>query len=70
MIDELDTKIHPILLKYIMNMFPDLSVNKNHAQLIFTSHDLSTMSSVRCSEEMKFGLWQKGMGKTQSFICL
>ena len=45
MIDELDTKIHPILLKYIMNMFPDLSVNKNHAQLIFTSHDLSTMSS-------------------------
>ena len=44
-IDELDAKIHPILLKHIINMFTDLSVNKNNAQLIFTSHDLSTMNS-------------------------
>ena len=44
-IDELDAKIHPILLKYIINMYTDLSVNKNNAQLIFTSHDLSTMNS-------------------------
>ena len=44
-IDELDAKIHPILLKHIINMFTDLNVNKNNAQLIFTSHDLSTMNS-------------------------
>ena len=44
-IDELDAKIHPILLKHIINMFTDLKVNKNNAQLIFTSHDLSTMNS-------------------------
>lgn len=44
-IDELDAKIHPILLKHIINMFTDLDVNKNKAQLIFTSHDLSTMNS-------------------------
>lgn len=44
-IDELDAKIHPVLLKHIINMFTDLSVNKNNAQLIFTSHDLSTMNS-------------------------
>ena len=44
-IDELDAKIHPILLKYIINMYTDLNVNKNNAQLIFTSHDLSTMNS-------------------------
>lgn len=44
-IDELDAKIHPILLKHIISMFTDLSVNKNNAQLIFTSHDLSTMNS-------------------------
>ena len=44
-IDELDAKIHPILLKHIINMFTDLGVNKNKAQLIFTSHDLSTMNS-------------------------
>ena len=44
-IDELDAKIHPLLLKHIIGMFTDLSVNKNNAQLIFTSHDLSTMNS-------------------------
>ncbi len=44
-IDELDAKIHPILLKYIISLFNDLSVNRNGAQLIFTSHDLSTMNN-------------------------
>lgn len=44
-IDELDAKIHPILLKHIVNMYTDLNVNKSNAQLIFTSHDLSTMNS-------------------------
>lgn len=44
-IDELDAKIHPVLLRYIIDKFTDLNVNKNNAQLIFTSHDLSTMNS-------------------------
>ena len=44
-IDELDAKIHPILLKYIILLFQDMSINKKGAQLIFTSHDLSTMNS-------------------------
>ena len=44
-IDELDAKIHPILLRYIIMMFNDMSINRHKAQLIFTSHDLSTMNS-------------------------
>jgi AAA15 family ATPase/GTPase len=44
-IDELDAKIHPVLLKYIIMMFNNMEVNKKRAQLIFTSHDLSTMNS-------------------------
>lgn len=44
-IDELDAKIHPVLLRHIIMMFNDMSVNRNGAQLIFTSHDLSTMIS-------------------------
>lgn len=44
-IDELDAKIHPVLLRYIIMMFSDMSINKETAQLIFTSHDLSTMNS-------------------------
>ena len=44
-IDELDAKIHPALLKYIIMMFNDMKINRHGAQLIFTSHDLSTMNS-------------------------
>ncbi len=44
-IDELDAKIHPVLLRYIIMMFNDMSINQNKAQLVFTSHDLSTMNS-------------------------
>ena len=44
-IDELDTKIHPVLLKYLIMTFSNMEKNKKGAQLIFTSHDLSTMNS-------------------------
>jgi AAA15 family ATPase/GTPase len=44
-IDELDAKIHPVLLRYIIMLFNNMEVNKKGAQLIFTSHDLSTMNS-------------------------
>ena len=44
-IDELDAKIHPVLLRYIIMMYNDMNINRHNAQLIFTSHDLSTMNS-------------------------
>ena len=44
-IDELDAKIHPVLLKYVIMLYNNMTINKHGAQLIFTSHDLSTMNS-------------------------
>lgn len=44
-IDELDAKIHPVLLQYIIELFTNMNINKKHGQLIFTSHDLSTMNN-------------------------
>ena len=44
-IDELDAKIHPVLLRYVIMLFTNMEINKNGAQLIFTSHDLSTMNN-------------------------
>jgi AAA15 family ATPase/GTPase len=44
-IDELDSKIHPKLLQYIIELYRNPIKNKNGAQLIFTSHDLMTMTS-------------------------
>ena len=42
-VDELDAKLHPKLLRYVILLFKDPEVNKNGAQLIFTSQDVSTM---------------------------
>lgn len=44
-IDELDSKLHPKLLQYIISLYNDPYKNPHKAQLIFTSHDISTMNS-------------------------
>lgn len=42
-IDELDSKLHPKLLRFIVALFHDPAVNKSGAQLLFTSQDVSIM---------------------------
>ena len=44
-VDELDAKLHPLLLQYIVRLFADPLVNRKRAQLIFTSQDIITMNS-------------------------
>lgn len=43
-IDELDAKLHPLLLNYIIKLYSNPETNTKNSQLIFTSHDLSTMN--------------------------
>ena len=53
--DELDAKLHPKLLKFIIMLFKNPEINTNNAQLVFTSHDVSTMkSSVFRTDEIWF----------------
>lgn len=44
-VDELDAKLHPKLLEFIIQLFTNKETNKKGAQLILTSHDVSTMNS-------------------------
>lgn len=44
-VDELDAKLHPKLLRYIIFLFKNTEINRRGAQLLFTSHDLTTMSN-------------------------
>ena len=44
-VDELDAKLHSKMLEQVINLYTDKQVNTKGAQLIFTSHDLSTMNS-------------------------
>ena len=42
-IDELDSSFHSTVTKYLLSLFHSEIFNKNHAQLILTSHDLKLM---------------------------
>lgn len=44
-IDELDIRLHTLLVKKLIEMFLDPNVNKNNAQLIFTTHDTNLLDS-------------------------
>ena len=44
-VDELDAKLHPKLLRYIISLFTNPEINQHGAQLLFTSHDMSTMKN-------------------------
>jgi hypothetical protein len=44
-IDELDRSLHPLLTQQIIRAFNDPEVNRNGAQLIFTTHDTSLLSA-------------------------
>ena len=43
-IDELHNSLHPLALKFLVDLFHDPRLNVNNAQLIFTSHETSVMS--------------------------
>lgn len=62
-IDELDAKLHPLLLRYLIMLFSDMEINRQNAQLIFTSHDLSTMSSEIFRRDE---IWFVAKGKDQN----
>ena len=44
-IDELDSKLHPLLVKKIVALFNDPKTNPNGAQLLFTAHDTFLLSA-------------------------
>jgi len=39
-VDEIDASLHPMLTKRLVEMMQNQKINSNHAQLIFTTHDV------------------------------
>lgn len=42
-VDELDTSLHPYLMRRIVGMFHDPAINQRQAQLVFTTHDTTML---------------------------
>ena len=43
-IDELDAKLHPLLTRYIINLFHDKEKNIGNGQLIYSTHDTTNLN--------------------------
>ncbi len=44
-IDELNNSMHPMMVRFLINMINDPQINKNNAQLIFSTHDTSILDN-------------------------
>lgn len=44
--DELDSKLHPALIEYIIDFYNDKDINPNGSQLIFTTHHTNIMEKM------------------------
>ncbi len=42
-VDELDTKLHPLLMEFLIKLFHNPTQNKNDAQLTFTTHNTNLL---------------------------
>jgi len=42
-VDELDTSLHPLLIRFLLNLLHNPAMNRHNAQLVFTTHDTTVM---------------------------
>jgi len=65
-VDELDGSMHPFMAELIIRLFNDPEVNKGNAQLIFSTHNISLMSSDHFRRD-QIWLTEKQNGATRIF---
>ena len=58
-VDELNNSLHPLALKYLVNLFHSPNLNSGSAQLIFASHETSVMAK-RFMHQDQVWLLEKG----------
>lgn len=44
-VDEMDAKLHPLLSRHILNLFNNTQTNPRGAQLVLTTHDVSSLTN-------------------------
>ena len=67
--DEIERSFHPHIAELIIKLFNDPLVNKNNAQLIFTTHDLSLMSPETMRKDQIY-LTEKSVENGTELDCL
>lgn len=68
-IDEFETNLHPLVTRYLINLFHNPLVNKRNTQLIFATHDATQLSSDTFRRDQVWFTEKNEFGSTQLFRC-
>lgn len=66
-IDEMDCRLHPKIVRMIIEFFNDAELSKNAPQLIFTTHNTNLMDQNLFRRDQIFFTQKKKSGKTQLY---
>lgn len=66
-IDELDARLHPSLTRMLVSLFHDEQTNRKNAQIIFTTHDSSLLSSEHFRKDQVWLTQKKRDGSTDLY---
>lgn len=70
-VDELDTKLHPLLMEFLIKLFHNPTQNKNDAQLIFTTHNTNLLDlDLFRRDQIWFTEKNPGFGNTDLYSLL
>ena len=66
-VDELDSKLHPLLVCKIIALFNSAKTNPKAAQLLFTAHDTFLLSAGLFRRDQIWFTQKDGIGATSSY---
>lgn len=66
-IDELDSKLHPLLVKRIIALFNNVNTNPRGAQLLFTAHDTHLLSAELFRRDQVWFTQKDNLGATELY---
>lgn len=66
-IDDFDSKLHPLLTEHIIALFNSRETNPHHAQLIFTTHDTNLLSSGMFRRDQVWFTQKNRLGATELY---
>lgn len=65
--DEMDARLHPVLSRAVVGLFQDKAKNPHNAQLVFTTHDTTLLSSERFRRDQVWFAEKERGGATRLF---
>lgn len=66
-VDELDTSLHPHLVRFLLNLFHNPETNRHNAQLVFTTHDTTVLDQTLMRRDQVWFVEKDGENATSLY---